>query len=70
MVEEIHTNNITDSHLLVFDLDGTLVNTDMVNYFAYKEAIQKITGVDLAIAYNKNERFTREKLFLIRGCTR
>lgn len=65
MIEEIHTNNITDSHLLVFDLDGTLVNTDMVNYLAYKEAIQQILGVDLAIAHNKNERFTREKLFLV-----
>jgi len=67
MVEEIYTNNITDSHLLVFDLDGTLVNTDMVNYLAYKDAIQQIIGLDLAIAHNKYERFTREKLFSIVG---
>lgn len=65
MVEEIYTNNITDSHLLVFDLDGTVVNTDMVNNLAYKEAIQQIIGMDLPIAHSKDERFTREKLFSI-----
>lgn len=65
MVEEKYINNITDSHLLVFDLDGTLVNTDIVNNFAYKEAIQQIIGLDLPIAHSKNERFTREKLFSV-----
>tara|TARA_R110001583_G_C5658997_1_gene409471 strand:+ start:2598 stop:3191 length:594 start_codon:yes stop_codon:yes gene_type:complete len=65
MVEETYTNNITDSHLLVFDLDGTVVNTDIVNNLAYKEAIQQIVGLDLPIAHSKDERFTREKLFSI-----
>ena len=65
MVEETYTNNITDSHLLVFDLDGTVVNTDMVNYLAYKESIQQIIGLDLPIAHSKDERFTREKIFSI-----
>ena len=65
MVEETYINNITDSHLLVVDLDGTLVNTDMANYLSYKDAIQQIIGLDLAIAHNKYERFTREKLFSI-----
>ena len=46
----------------MFDLDGTLVNTDMANYLAYKEAIQQIIGLDLPIAHSKDERFTREKL--------
>ena len=62
MVEKTYPNNITDSHLLVFDLDGTVVNTDMVNYLAYKEAIQQIIGLDLLITHSKDERFTREKL--------
>lgn len=65
MVEKIYITNISDSHLLVFDLDGTVVNTDMVNYLAYKEAIQQIIGLDLLIAHSKNERFTRENLFSI-----
>lgn len=65
MVEKIYTTNISDSHLLVFDLDGTVVNTDMVNHLAYKEAIQQILGLDLPIAHSKNERFTREKLFSV-----
>ena len=62
MVEKIYTNNISDKNLLVFDLDGTVVNTDMANYLAYKEAIQQIIGLDLPIAHSKDERFTREKL--------
>lgn len=65
MVEKIYTNNISDSSLLVFDLDGTVVNTDMANYLAYKEAIQQVIGLDLPIANSNDERFTREKLFSI-----
>lgn len=67
MVERIYTNNMSDSHLLVFDLDGTVVDTDMVNYLAYKEAVQEIIELDLSIVHSKDERFTREKLSSITG---
>ena len=32
--------------LAIFDMDGTLYNTNDVNYFAYKEALNTF-GVDL-----------------------
>lgn len=62
MTEEILNNKISNKHLLIFDLDGTLINTDEVNFFAYKEAIQKVKKLDLEMLYKNNERFTREKL--------
>lgn len=65
MVEKTYNINVSDSHLLVFDLDGTVVDTDIVNYFSYKKAIQRIIGLDLQIANSKNERFTREHLFSV-----
>ena len=62
MGEEI-INKVINKHLLIFDLDGTLVHTDEVNLLAYKDAIQKITN--LALLHENNERFTREKLYSI-----
>jgi beta-phosphoglucomutase-like phosphatase (HAD superfamily) len=67
VIEEIYNDKIIDGHLLMFDLDGTLVNTDMVNFNAYKEAILQIMGLDLELLHNKDERFTREKLYSIIG---
>jgi len=67
MIEEILNSNIINKHSLIFDLDGALVNTDEVNFFAYKEAIRQIRGLDLALFYDNNERFTREKLYPIIG---
>jgi beta-phosphoglucomutase len=58
-------NKVINKHLLIFDLDGTLVNTDDVNFLAYKDAIQKITNLDLALLHETDERFTREKLYSI-----
>ena len=34
--------------LAIFDMDGTLVDTKDVNYFAYREALQE-QGFDLAV---------------------
>jgi HAD superfamily hydrolase (TIGR01509 family) len=34
-------------HGFFFDLDGTLVNTHQANFYAYKQAVKEITGVDL-----------------------
>ena len=64
MGEEI-INKVINKHLLIFDLDGTLVNTDEVNLLAYKDAIQKITNLDLALLYEDDKRFTRGKLYSI-----
>lgn len=64
MGEEI-INKVINKNLLIFDLDGTLVNTDEVNLLAYKFAIQKIANLDLALLHENEERFTREKLYSI-----
>lgn len=65
MIEEVLNNKIIDKHLLIFDLDGTLIDTDEVNFLAYKEAIQKIKKIDLTLLHKNDERFTREKLHSI-----
>ncbi|NCD42395.1 MAG: HAD family phosphatase [Bacteroidia bacterium] len=65
MIEDILNNEAINKHLLIFDLDGTLINTDDVNYLAYKEAIQKVKNLDLALLHKNDERFTREELYLI-----
>jgi len=51
---------IHNEHILFFDMDGTLIDTNYANYLSYKKAIQKVTHTN--IAYNPNERFDRELL--------
>ena len=50
--------SINRANALMFDFDGTLVDTDYANYLAYKNAIQKLFQLD-GIPYNPNERFNR-----------
>jgi len=47
---------------LIFDLDGTIINTNDANFLAYKEAIQQVRNLNLMAIYQSTERFTREKL--------
>ncbi len=47
--------------ILFFDMDGTLVNTDMANYLSYKKAIQLVTQTNFDIPFN-NHRFTRSSI--------
>ncbi len=64
MNEEIF-KKVSNESLLIFDLDGTLINTDEVNFFAYKEAIQTVKKLDLTLLLkNHRRRFTRGDLFL------
>lgn len=56
---------ITDKTYLIFDLDGTLIDTDEANFLSYQEAIKNIKNIDLKSIYNSSERFTREKLNLM-----
>ena len=53
------TNNKT---IFIFDLDGTLIHTDEVNLFTYKDAINKILKYDLDMKLYHNKRFTRSNL--------
>lgn len=44
----------------VFDLDNTLIETNLANNKSYKEAIRQVADTDIEI--NPEQRFTREKL--------
>jgi len=54
-----------DKTYLLFDLDGTLIDTDKANFLSYQEAVKNVKNIDLKLIYNSYERFTREKLNLM-----
>lgn len=54
--------NITVHNVLFFDLDGTLVDTNLANLLSYKKAILSVTKSDHNLAYNPNNRFNRSNL--------
>ncbi|MBQ6755142.1 MAG: HAD hydrolase-like protein [Bacteroidales bacterium] len=49
-------------NIFVFDLDGTLVNTDSANFYAYQEAIREYKGINISVSQN---RFTRSDLEIL-----
>ncbi|HIG90076.1 MAG TPA: HAD family phosphatase [Flavobacteriaceae bacterium] len=51
---------IRNSDLLIFDLDGTLIDTDYANFLSYKAAIKKIIQPRLSLIFNPRKRLTRE----------
>ncbi|AHJ13270.1 HAD hydrolase-like protein [Sulfurospirillum multivorans] len=53
---------LNEKVFLIFDLDGTLIDTDEANFLAYKEAIQQVKNLNLPSLYQSTERFTREQL--------
>lgn len=53
---------LNEKVFLIFDLDGTLIDTDEANFLAYKEAIQQVKNLNLTSLYQSTERFTREQL--------
>ena len=48
--------------IFVFDLDGTLVETDVANFYAYQDAVKEVLDVDIPL---QNERFTRADIYKI-----
>lgn len=60
--------NIQDRDTILFDLDGTLVETDYANFLAYKSSIEAVTRGKYTITYNPNERFTRATLINVFPC--
>jgi beta-phosphoglucomutase len=48
--------------VLLFDMDGTLIDTDFANFLSYKNAIQSVITLNKDIQYNPNERFNRSAL--------
>lgn len=61
-IKKFNDKIVVGKDILIFDLDGTLVNTDEANFFAYKEAVEEIKKIDLSSLYSKNERFTKSNL--------
>lgn len=54
--------NIDEATVLIFDMDGTLIDTDLANFLSYKDAIQSIIGLDHELILNPTERFNRMTL--------
>lgn len=53
---------ITSDKILFFDMDGTLVNTNLANFSAYKKAIDSVLQIDTKLIYNPQHRFNRSLL--------
>jgi beta-phosphoglucomutase-like phosphatase (HAD superfamily) len=56
------TNSKIKDTVLFFDMDGTLVDTNLANFLAYKKAINSVTKVDHNLIYNPEKRFNRSHL--------
>ena len=59
--QDINSNIYKDT-VLLFDLDGTLVDTDFANFLSYKKAICSVTNSDHDLTYNPDNRFNRSIL--------
>ncbi len=57
--EDIKINADT---VLFFDMDGTLVDTNLANFLSYKKAINSVTKTDNDLTFNSNKRFNRSIL--------
>lgn len=53
---------ITADTVLLFDMDGTLVDTNLANFLSYKKAIHSVTKTDNDLSYNPDKRFNRSNL--------
>ncbi len=53
---------ITADKVLLFDLDGTLVDTNLANFLSYCKAIRTITKTEFDLSFNPHQRFTRKVL--------
>lgn len=62
-ISPTNSSFLTRNH--IFDLDGTLVDTNYANFLAYRAAIFATTNIDiinLKEEYNPQQRFTRQSL--------
>lgn len=48
--------------VIFFDMDGTLVDTNLANFLSYKKAIHSVTKSDNDLTYNPDKRFNRSNL--------
>ena len=58
------------AEVIVFDLDGTLVDSDHANFLAYKDAVMCVLSTQIEMNFTRGTRITREVLEeLIPGIT-
>ena len=50
------------ANVIVFDLDGTLVNSDVANFLSYKAAVTCILSEHIQMNFDPEVRMTREIL--------
>ncbi len=55
-------SKITADTVFFFDMDGTLVDTNLANFLSYKKAVQSVTKSNHDLTYNSNKRFNRSCL--------
>ncbi len=48
--------------VLFFDMDGTLIDTNLANFLSYKKAINSVTKSDNDLTFNPDKRFNRSNL--------
>ncbi|MBK6398928.1 MAG: hypothetical protein IPF75_11870 [Bacteroidetes bacterium] len=48
--------------VLFFDMDGTLIDTNLANFLSYKKAINSVTKSDNDLIFNPDKRFNRGNL--------
>lgn len=53
---------ITTGKILFFDMDGTLVDTNLANFSAYKKALDSVLQTDTNLVYKPEIRFNRSVL--------
>lgn len=53
---------INTDTVLFFDMDGTLVDTNLANFLSYQKAIISVTKSDNNLTYNSDKRFNRSNL--------
>ncbi len=54
--------SVTPDHVLFFDMDGTLIDTDYANFLSYKKAVELVTKNELEFSYSPIQRFNRNLL--------
>lgn len=48
--------------VLFFDMDGTLIDTNLANFLSYKKAINSVTKSNNDLTFNPDKRFNRSNL--------
>jgi len=58
----LREQQIQNANTLLFDLDGTLIDTDYANFLSYKTAIEQIKNSRVSLVVNPTKRITRENI--------